>query len=234
MPYLRENLGKIILLMRHQGEYAKVFPFHYKDIYAIDFSADSEYENKFEELVYKIYNVPFYEMVELGPIPDLKPGGHKGSFESVSIDKKLIPNLRKITDIDKNLFLSKSYNQICVRFKQLFEQTKQRNIGFDYTYEEVTNRKTIIYAYIDGYKKTGIKMWFGNAMGFSEGIYFEYGMNLNESNDSSFNEIINSEIVNNELKLKRMMNIYGKDDAESIDDIVEDIWLYHIKHYIKR
>ena len=234
MPYLKENLGKIILLMRHQGEYAKVFPFHYKDIYAIDFSDDSEYENKFEELVYKIYNVPFYEMVELGPIPDLKPGAHKGSFENVLFDKGLIPNLRKITDIDKSLFLSESYQRICGRLKQLFEQTKQSNIGFNYTYEEITNRKTIIYAYIDGYKKTGIKIWFGNATGFSEAIYFQYGTNLNESNDGSFNEIINSEIVNNELKLKRLMNVYGKGDTGNIDDIVKDIWLYHIKSYIER
>ncbi len=30
MPYLRENLSKLILVMRHQGDYTKVFPFHYR------------------------------------------------------------------------------------------------------------------------------------------------------------------------------------------------------------
>ncbi|MGD9567049.1 MAG: toll/interleukin-1 receptor domain-containing protein [Sedimentibacter sp.] len=235
MPYLRENMGKIILLMRHQGDYTKVFPFHYKDVYAIDFSDDIEYEDKLDELIYKIYNVPIYEMAELGPIPNLMPKTNINHSENnTTVDKRLIPNLKKITDIDKRQFLIDSYLLICRRLKQLFEQTKKTYGEFDYTNEEITNRKTIFYAYLDGNKKAGIKIWFGNSIGSSEAIYIQYGTYLNESNDGSFNEIINCEVIDNTLKLKKLMSVYGNSEIEDIDSMVEEIWLHHIKNYLER
>jgi hypothetical protein len=234
IPYLRENLGKLILLMRHQGDYTKVFPFHYKDVYAIDFSNDREYKEKLDELVHKIYNVPLYEMAELGPIPDLKPKKTVSYLETVATGTRLIPKLKKITDMDKGQFLKDAYQQICSKLRNLFEQTKRINEEFDYTYEEITSRKTIFYAYIDGNKKTGIKIWYGSSMGFSEAIYLLYGNRIDENSDGSFNEMISCEINSkNELQLKRTMTSYGDKENNDIDSIVEDIWIYHIKNNIE-
>jgi len=235
MPYLRENLGKLILIMRHQGDYTKVFPFHYKDVYAIDFSNDKEYKEKLDELVYKIFSIPMYEIADLGPIPDLKPKKTVGLPKSITPDNRLIPKLKKITDIDKSQFLKETYQQICSKLKSLFEQTRQNNEEFEYTYEEITSRKTIFGAYISGNKKTGIKVWYGSSMGFSDGIYFLFGSHLDENSDGSFNEMINCEIdSNNELRLKRVLNTYGNKDSNDINTIVEEIWLYHIKNDIER
>lgn len=235
MPYLRENLGKLILIMRHQGDYTKVFPFHYKDVYAIDFSNDKEYKEKLNELVYKIYSVPLYEIADLGPIPDLKPKKTVSVSTPATIDNRLIPKLKKITDMDKSQFLKEVYQQICLRLRSIFEQTKQRNEEFDFTCEEITSRKTIFGAYINGNKKTGIKIWYGSSMGFSEGIYFLFGNHIDENNDGSFNEMIHCEIDGkNELRLKRVMNTFGNKDSNDIDTIAEEIWIYHIKNYIER
>jgi hypothetical protein len=234
MPYLRENIGKLIFLMRHQGDYTKVFPFHYKDVYAIDFSDDVEYGDKLDELIYKIYNVPIYEMAELGPVLNLMPktniNYHVGN---TTVDKIIIPNLKKITDMDKRQFLIDSFLQICGRLKQIFEQTKKVYSEFDFTYEEMTNRKTIFYAYIDGNKKIGIKIWLGSSMGFSEAIYIQYGTYLNESNDGSFNEIINCEVFDNTMKLKRLMSVQGNSEIGDLDSLVDELWTYYLKNYLE-
>lgn len=238
MPYLRGNLSKLILVMRHQGDYTKVFPFHYKDIYAIDMSRDEEYEEKFDELVYKIFNKPLYEMAELGPIPELKPKKLAPDADpSHSINdngNKLIPNLNKLTDIDKHQFLETSYKKICGDLKALFEHTKRSNAGFDYVFEEITSRKTLINAYINGNKRLGIKIWYGNSMGLSEAIFFNFGNHFSDDNDSSFNEMINCEIVNNELRLKRAFNGYGSRDSDNLDAIIKDLWQQHVVSYLER
>ncbi|MPN55792.1 hypothetical protein SDC9_203476 [bioreactor metagenome] len=73
IPDIKNNLSKLIFIMRHNGDYTKVFPFHVRDIYAIDFSNDNQFESKLEELIYKIYDVPLYEVDPIGIMPDLKP-----------------------------------------------------------------------------------------------------------------------------------------------------------------
>ena len=197
-----------------------------------------EDEEKFDELVYKIFNKPLYEMAELGPIPELKPKKLAPDADpSYCINNngdKLIPNLKKLTDIDKHQFLETSYKKICGKLKSLFEQTKQSNAEFDYIFEEITTRKTIINAYINGNKKLGIKIWYGNSMGLSEAIFFHFGNHFSDDNDNSFNEMINCEIVNNELRLKRAFNGYGSKDSDNLDEIIKDVWQQHVVSYLER
>jgi hypothetical protein len=202
LPYVRENLSKLILIMRHKGDYNKVFPFHLKDVYAIDFSSDEEYEEKLEELVYKILNIPLYEIEPLGLIPDLKPKALP-KRNLPDIDNRLIPRLKKITDKDKMEFLKDAYNQILLKFLDLFEQTKRVNEEFDYIYEKLPSRKAIFQGYVNGAKRGGVKIWYGSLMGLSEGIYLSYGPLIDVVNVNSYNEMIICEINNdNGLQLK--------------------------------
>ncbi len=234
LPYVRENLSKLILIMRHKGDYTKVFPFHLKDVYAIDFSSDEEYEEKLEELVYKILNIPLYEIEPLGLIPNLKPKALPKRNPS-GIDNRLIPRLKKITDKDKMQFLKDSYRQILLKFLDLFEQTKIVNEEFDYFYEELSSRKAIFQGYVNGNKRASIKIWYGSTMGLSEAIYLSFGPLVNDVNDNSYNEmIVCEENSDNELQLKQTMNIFGNKDKNDIDSIVQEIWSYHIKNTIER
>lgn len=234
LPYVRENLSKLILIMRHKGDYTKVFPFHLKDVYAIDFSSDEEYEERLEELVYKILNIPLYEIKPLGPIPDLKPKTIP-KRNPPDLDNLLIPRLKKITDKDKMEFLKDAYNQILLKFSYFFEQTKKVNEEFDYIYEKISTRKAIFQGYVKGAKKAGVKIWYGSSMGLSEGIFLSYGPFLDDINDNSYNEMIICEINNkNELQLKQTMNMFGNREKNDIDSIVQEIWLNHIKNSLER
>jgi len=241
IPDIKNNLNKLIFIMRHNGDYTKVFPYHLRDIYAIDFSNDTQFEVKFEELVYKIYNVPLYEMQPVGEMPDLKP--KKSSIQndiitknvSQDIDGLLIQNLREVTDIDKNEFIKKSYKCIIENFENLLNKSKKVNSNFSYELEEITTRKVIMKIYINGTIKIGIKMWYGSSMGMQQNsICLSYGTWINENNDSSMNEIINCVVNNNkELKLDMMMSYGGNNKVMNADEVARKIWIDHVKNYLQ-
>jgi len=148
IPYIQENLQRIIPIMRCKGDKAKAIPFYLSGLYYIDFSEPHDFEEKFNELLHKIYGVDLVAKSLLGKRPDLKPkiiGGVTQMVEEGFDD--LIPNFRKITDIDKNKFIKDSFVQIRDGFLQLLESTKERNSNFDFGYENVTSRKAIYRVY---------------------------------------------------------------------------------------
>lgn len=73
IPDIKNNLDKLIFIMRHDRDYTKIFPYHFRDVYDIKFSGDNQFEIEFEELIYKIHNIPLYEMQPVGEISNLKP-----------------------------------------------------------------------------------------------------------------------------------------------------------------
>ncbi len=231
--YIQENPNKLIPIMRHNGDYLKVFPFHLKGEYSIDFSCDEDFDDRLEELLYKILNTPLYEVEPLGKVPDLKPKAIS-ELRNTAPDNSVIPKLKKITDIEKSRFLQDTYHQMETKFRNLFEQTKAANIEFDYTYEPLTKRKAIFKAYVNGNIRTGLKIWYGSLMSSLDGIYLEYGANIDESNDHSFNEWILCEVKDNTLRLKQTMSIFGNNDKNDIDSIVREIWVNQIKNRLER
>lgn len=238
IPYIKENLNKLILIMRHNGDYTKVFPFHLKDVYAIDFSKDNEFNIKLDELIYKIHNVPLYEIEPVGEIPDLKPKksinevGNESEFNKLDIS--LIPKLTKITDVDKNTYVKNCYTKILSIIKQLLEESASVNHNFSYQIDEISSKKIIISIYINRNFKTGIKIWYGTWMGIRQhSIFLSYGTWLDDKNDSSMNEIINCEVdTQNNLKLKMTMNYAKSNQLCDADEIAREIWIYGIKNYL--
>ncbi len=239
IPDIKSNLSKLIFIMRHNGDYTKVFPFHIRDIYAIDFSDDSQFESNLEELIYKIYNVPLYEVEPIGEIPNLKPKKNliknyetkDDKFED--IDELLIPDLRQITDIDKNEFIKKSYSHIVYVIGRLLDKSKSVNSNFTYELEEITKRKVIIKIYVNGTIRQGIKIWYGSLMGMRENsIYISCGKWIDENNDTSMNQIINC-VVNDKKELKLNMSIGFSNNKEMApDEVAKVIWMENIKKYL--
>lgn len=68
-----ENPDKLVPIMRHQGDYNKVFPFHLKGQHAIDFSDDMNFDKSFEKLLYRLYEQPLFHMEPVGEVPILEP-----------------------------------------------------------------------------------------------------------------------------------------------------------------
>ncbi|WP_286230292.1 toll/interleukin-1 receptor domain-containing protein [Neobacillus mesonae] len=227
LPEFRRNKDKIILIMRHQGNYEEVFPFHLRDYYAIDFSNEEKFEDKLQELIRRIYRVNPFQKAPLGEIPrfdTFTPAATTQSASSTFFADIKIPNFKKITDLDKEEHLKASYNEMKQLFVQLFEHVKSVNPNFRYTFDEENNRKCFFKLYVDGQIKNGVKMWIGGMGHYSSpSINFSYGAHYSIS-DNTMNEMIYSEVKNEQLMLRMTMNMRGRDEATTPEKIVRTIW----------
>lgn len=233
---IRENIKKIIPIMRFKGDVRKAIPFYLKGVTYIDFSSDPNFYNKIEELKYKLLKKDRIEIEPLGEIYDLKP--RKVTMKTIQEGRNvtnsddIIPNFRKITDRDKTRFMKKSYTEIIDYLSQLAEQTKQRNYNFDYEMDVVTNKKAIIRYYINDMEKQIVKIWLANNFSREENILILYNGHMIDS-DNSCNEMITCEVdANKNLKLKMTMQFYGDREVKDASEIAILIWK-HIMQYFK-
>ena len=244
LPLIMENPNKLIPIMLHSGDYTKVFPYHLKGQHAIDFSNEEEFEENFEELIYRLYEKPRYFVEPVGEPPTLEPRmpSRRVTKKTLSISQPDSPafdfsdldlkNHKSITDRDKEKFMKDSFKQLVYAFQSLFTQYQLANQSFDYDQDDVDSRKTIFSLYIDGQNVTAIKIWYGSFFGFNS-INLSYGRQIQMS-DNSTNETISCEIgPDNQLKLKMNMNILGNKTASTPEDIVKEVWKSHIAHNIK-
>lgn len=235
LPTLRRNKDKIILIMRHSGNYEAVFPFHLQDYYAIDFSNEDQFENKLQELIRRIYRASPYQKAPLGEIPQfdsavITPAVPLKSVKSLLADIQM-PILKKYTDLDKEEHLKRSYKEMKELFIQLFEQVQTVNPIFKFTLDEDSSQKCMFKFYVDGQLKTGLKMWIGGFSYSSPSINFHYG--VHSFNDNSMNEMIYSEVKNDALSLRMTMNFYDRDESTTPETIVRTIWKNHILTALK-
>jgi vacuolar-type H+-ATPase subunit F/Vma7 len=236
IPFIMDNLQKIIPIIRTKGDKSKAIPFYLKGIHYIDFSDDGQYEDAFNELLHKIYKVDLIEKPKLGTRPNLKPQKIAAliSESSLGVDENsIIPSFSKITDIDKNKFMKQSYSEIIDGLCSLLEKTKNINKNFDFEIDTITTKKTIVRMYLDGSQKYSVKIWLGNGLGArQETINLSYGYFVSES-DNSMNEIIMCELdKQNKLRLKMTMNFSGVRDSVDSKTVTLEIWK-NISIYLK-
>ncbi|MFB7138901.1 toll/interleukin-1 receptor domain-containing protein [Gottfriedia sp. NPDC056225] len=116
LPYLIKNPEKLVLILRHSGDYSKVFPFHFKGRHAIDFSNNREYDEKLTELIFRLHQKPLYYVEPVGEVPTLEP---KKPSRIVLVDEQTskptewdfsditIPSLKRITEREIKKFRRK-------------------------------------------------------------------------------------------------------------------------------
>jgi hypothetical protein len=243
LPLLMENPNKLVLIMRHQGDYNKVFPFHFKGQYAIDFSNDIEYDAKFEKLIYRLYEKPLYFVQPLGEVPTLEPRipsrqipgqptTNKPKSPEFDFSDLNLQNHNRITDRDIEIFMKDNFSQMVRIFHLLFTEYQSTYLNFQFDQDDVDSRKTIFTLYKDGQHVNGVKIWYGGSFGRNT-INLSYGRHISTS-DNSTNEMISHEIdANNQLKLKMTMNYFGNKAASTPEDVVKEIWKTHISHSLK-
>ncbi|MSU02980.1 toll/interleukin-1 receptor domain-containing protein [Tissierella pigra] len=230
---IMENVEKIIPIMRYKGDRSKAVPFYLKGISYIDFSNDSDFGEKFEELKYKILKIDRIAMEPLGTIPTLKSRmiGRETLYKEARKEDVLIPDFREITDKDKNKFIKDSYSEIIHYLTDLAEQTKQKNHNFDYDIDLVTNKKHIIKFYINGMEKQTVKIWLDNKFSKQENILLSYGR-FGIDSDNSWNEMITCEAnEKKELILKMTMNMFGNGEPKNSKEISIEIWKYVLQFF---
>lgn len=230
---IMENAEKIIPIMRYKGDKSKAVPFYLKGMSYIDFSNDSDFGEKFEELKYKIFKIDRIEMEPLGTIQTLKPRKIKRDtlYKDMINGETLIPDFREITDKDKNKFIKDSYSEIINYLTELAEQTKQKNHNFDYDFDLVTNKKHIIKFYINGMEKQTVKIWLDNKFSKQENILLSYSI-FGIDSDNSWNEMIVCEVnKKKELILKMTMNMFGNGEPKDSKEISIEIWKYVLQFF---
>ncbi|MBT2764815.1 toll/interleukin-1 receptor domain-containing protein [Paenibacillus sp. ISL-20] len=243
---LKRNRDKIILVMRHSGDFDSVFPSYFRDYYAIDFSDDKHFEKKFDELVHRIYRHNSYEKAPLGSMPsflaaNLQPSSlfeepiHQPIKKETNIFESFSTlEIRKsFTDLDKEEFLRSSYDEIMDQFTALFDHAKTQTPGFTYQLDVENARKHIYKLYIHGQHKTSLKMLAES--GFSNTyptIMFSIG-NHSVFSENSFNEMLRIEEKNNQLNLRIFVSFRSKDTFVKSTEVVKRIWEDHLLPYLR-
>lgn len=235
LPDIQEDPDKFILILRHKGNFKDAFPFHLRGYYAIDFSENKFFDEKLLELLHRIEDVPMYEKVPLGKKRDLKT---RREIDSPSRNEEAffknieLPNLREVRDIDKDSFLSESYEKIQSLFVELFNHIKGELSNFEFVTEQISNKKHMFKLYVNGQQKIVIKTWLGGHLG--NGINLSYGNHIDPYSDNSMNETIRCKVNNrNEMKLSMTMNIFGNKEVSEPRSIVQEIWQNNLSHHIK-
>ena len=117
-----------------------------KGYYAIDFSDDTQFEDKFEELLHRIYQVPLYEEAPIGDIPNLQPRKTilKETQQSIDFSYVSVSSLNTITDLDKESFLFQNYKEINNQLELLFQHVNNQNPSIKYTQDIINDKNAYI------------------------------------------------------------------------------------------
>ncbi|MFF2912863.1 toll/interleukin-1 receptor domain-containing protein [Paenibacillus sp. NPDC057934] len=232
LPALRTDPDKFIFVMR-EGDYSDVFPYHLRDYYAINFSQDTEYKSKLDELIRRIYKKGKFEKAPLGDIPDFgvrdQINSQLQAVEALKIksvfDDLELPIARGVSDLDKKKFINQSFIDICDLFGQLFNQMSKKLSGFEFSNDKIDNQKEVFFLYLNGTQVSGVKIWIGGLGHGSSSICLSYGNHISTRSDSSMNEIINIHVdQNNQLSLEMTLSFMTKDKAVTPEQIVRAIW----------
>ncbi|WP_088356745.1 toll/interleukin-1 receptor domain-containing protein [Bacillus cereus] len=236
LSILQENPKKLIFILRHKESFSDAFPFHLKGYYAINFSDDTKFEDKFEELLHRIYDVPLYEEAPIGDIPNLQPRKTilKEPQQTTDFSYVSIPSLNTVTDLDKEEFLFDNYKEINNQLEHLFQHLNKEDSILTYKQDTLNNKEHIYKLYIKGRYKIGVKIWLGLSYGIPS-INFACGNSLDSLNDNTKDKT--SYVVQN--KNNKMLLIMGgisfsnPDNGLHPHDIIKNIWERHLSSYIK-
>lgn len=238
LPLLQQHPEKLIFLIKHKGDFNAAFPFHLRGYYAIDFSNEGKFEEAFDELLHRIYEVPLYEMEPLGQKPDLtaRVAAQKSVPKAETFFETIpMPNLKGNTDIDKIQYIEWSYQEINRLLRDMFQEIKIKNPDFHFISEKLSEKKHVYRLFVGDQLKTGLKIWLGNAMSSrSQNINLAYGTHFDYNSDNSMNDILTCvETDDKQLALSMMMNIMGNKGPHDPKGIVVELWKHHLSNQLK-
>jgi hypothetical protein len=245
LPILKQHPDKLIPIMRHTGEFLKVFPFHLQDLYAIDFSDPRSYDEKLKELAYRLYKQNPVKKAPLGPIPQFdephidailegKPKGKEEAAKLRTVFSDLsLQKFKEPTDLEKANFMNESFNRLSVLFDDLFKQLQDQDHSIEFSKDELSSLKHGFTIFVNGKRIAAFKMWLSKEYG-SSSIKFSFNPHGWES-DNSFNEMVTCEVDKDKtLTLKMTMSGFmGNTNANEPESIVRVIWKQHLEHHFK-
>ncbi|MGH0545592.1 toll/interleukin-1 receptor domain-containing protein [Bacillus cereus] len=234
LPIIQQNLDKLIILTRQPAVLQKVIPFHLQGINYIDFSNLAEFDDKFEELIYRLQKVPMFDLGPIGEKKLRKPKTHGDSAATVVNDVK-VPRLSPPTDLERNSFIEENFNLIINGLDEILNTVQNQNPNFIYQKQNITNDKVIYSFYLNGQNSGNLKIWLGSFFSSAKQIQFSVGRYVDISNDNSMNGSVNVEIDrehNLSLSMPANMFSYNTKDMKYAE-VVKALYEHHILPYLR-
>jgi hypothetical protein len=244
LPIVRDNPDKMILVKKSSTSFEDVLPFHLKGFPVFDLSNDYTYEEELKKIAFRIHQRDYYEVAPLGPIPDFTSisiqASESQNAESVIGKSDWLASFnatvpKKITDLDKIMFMEVSYRRMRELFADLSAHIGRQHPHVTVRIENSGERSTVVKLYINGDYKTGLRFWLGNwAASRTETIQISYGPQYSTS-DNSLNESVTCEVRNNVLQLQMSIGgNFSKDASEikKVEDLVSYMWSHNFSRYL--
>ncbi|KAB2460942.1 TIR domain-containing protein [Bacillus sp. CH126_4D] len=234
LPIIQQHLDKLIILTRQPAVLQKVIPFHLQGINYIDFSNSAEFDNKFEELIYRLQKVPMFDLGPIGEKKLRKPKAQDNSTGPV-LNDVTVPRLSPPTDLEKNYFIEENFNLIINGLDDILNILQSQNSTFIYQKKNITNDKVIYSFYLNGQNYGNLKIWLGSLFSSIKQIQFSVGRYVDSSNDNSMNGSVNVEIDQEyNLSLSMPMNMFSPNTKSmKYAEVVKSLYEQHILPYLR-
>ena len=135
-------------------------------------------------------------------------------------------------DLEKNKFMSRSFQEINNLMKELSAQIEKDNSNMQANIEVVDNRTVIYRYYKNGNQVRLLKLFLGNCMGMRENTIGISCDNYSFGNNSSFNGMINSKVEDGELRLYFSFATSFNQHSMSVEEIVRELWVNYVQQYL--
>ncbi|PIE92728.1 hypothetical protein CO726_25115 [Bacillus fungorum] len=234
LPIIQQHLDKLIILTRQPAVLQKVIPFHLQGINYIDFSNPAEFDNKFEELIYRLQKVPMFDLGPIGEKKLRKPKSH-GNTAATVLNNVKVSRLSPPTDLERNSFIEENFNLIINGLDEILNTLQSQNPNFIYQKQNITNDKVMYSFYLNGQNSVNLKIWLGSLFSSDKQIQFTVGRYVDISNDNSMNGSVNVEIDREyNLSLSMPMNMFSPNTKNmKYTEVVKELYEHHILPYLR-
>lgn len=234
LPIIQQNLDKLVILIKQPDYVKKNIPFHLQGINYLDFSDPEKFDERFEELVYRLQKVQMFELKPIGQKKVRQPQKEIVTAANTIVKDLKIPKLNPPTDLDKDSFIQENFKLILNGLDEVLNAVKKENSNFHFQKENLSGSKTVYAFYLNGQNRSNLKIWLGSFFGGNKQIQFSTGRYINESNDNSINGSVHVEVDENfNFSLSMPMNMFSNSKNLSFEDVVKEIYTHHIYPYLK-
>ncbi len=151
-------------------------------------------------------------------------------FSSLNIPK--VSARLEPTDLEKNQFMSRSFQEINNLMKKLSAQVEQDNTNIQVDIEVVDSRTVIYQYYNNGNQVRFLKLFLGNCLGMRDNNIGISCDNYSFGNNSSFNGIIDSKVEDGALKLYFSLSMSFNQRSMAVEEVVKEIWVSYVQPYL--
>ena len=152
-------------------------------------------------------------------------------FSSLNIPK--VNFNTELTDLEKNQFMSNSFQSINNLLSEVCNQTQNENNNIQTQIEKVDSRTFIYQFYKDGNQVRSLKLFLGNSFGRRENSIGVSCDNFSIGINNSYNAMYSPKFENGQLSLYSTISITCGNRLMSVEDVVKEIWTSYVLPYLR-